>query len=424
MWELSQSRFRTGLAALVAALTLAPVPACAGDIELFSPTTVTAAADVRVVSADGEPPGTSGHFGKLRYGDASGPRIGNADLVWQPRFGWAVSATVTASYEGGPRSEAGISEALFTVKPVQHGPARVFARVGLLWPPVSLEHSGADWHVADTITPSAINRWIGEEVRPLALEANGSFDGPGGQVALTAAVFTANDTAGALLALRGWALHDRKTLVGRSQPLPLLSRSISRVQPQFTHPTIYLGEGFAQHPGYYLKLAWAPAAPFRVELFHFDNRADPEDLNAELEWGWRTRFDQIAGEVRLGRTTRLKAQAMIGRSRMGFVNSAGKIWVDSHFRSAFGLVSHDFAQGGIALRGEAFATRQDGSRLTGADNEHGWATTLAGHWMLDHGLSIWLEALHVQSCRDARLREGLNPEQHQNQLQLVLRGRW
>ena len=39
-----------------------------------------------------------------------------------------------------------------------------------MWPPVSLEHEGADWHVQDSITPSAINSWIGEEVRPVALE--------------------------------------------------------------------------------------------------------------------------------------------------------------------------------------------------------------------------------------------------------------
>ena len=405
-------------------MSLAATPACAGDIELFTRETVTASADLRLVADNGEEPGTTGHFGKLRYGNEGGPRFGNADLVWQPKFGWAVSAKLTASYEGGPRSEGGISEAYFTARPRLGGATRASLRVGLLWPPVSLEHTGADWHVADTITPSAINSWIGEEVRPLAAEASAEFNTFGGRVDTTAALFTANDTAGTLLALRGWALHDRKTLVGRREPLPTLSLPISYLQPAYTHPTIYLGQGFARHPGYYLKLGWAPAAPFRIELFHYDNRANPTEFNAELEWGWRTRFEQIASEVRFSPTTRLKVQAMAGRSRMGFANARGTTWVDSHFRSAFGLLAHDFSRGGVALRGEAFSTRQDGGMVTSEDSERGWAATLAAHRGLNHGLSIWIEALHVDSRRTARLREDRIPDQHQDQLQIVLRGRW
>ena len=53
-------------------------------------------------------------------------------------------------------------------RPMRGSKIAFSARAGLMWPPVSLEHEGADWHVKDSITPSAINSWIGEEVRPVA----------------------------------------------------------------------------------------------------------------------------------------------------------------------------------------------------------------------------------------------------------------
>ena len=78
----------------------------------------------------------------------------------------------------------------------------------------------------------------------------------------------------------------------------------------------------------------------------------------------------------------------------------------------------------MALRGEAFSTNQAGTLVTAEDSEHGWATTIAAHRALGRHLSVWLEALHVESDRDARRRLGLAPHQCQNQLQWVLRGRW
>ena len=96
------------------------------------------------------------------------------------------------------------------------------ARAGLMWPPISLEHEGADWHVKDSITPSAINSWIGEEVRPVAAEGTLAATLGEHKLRATAALMAGNDTAGTLLTFRGWALHDRTTLAFNRQPLPPL----------------------------------------------------------------------------------------------------------------------------------------------------------------------------------------------------------
>ena len=405
------------------------MPAKAAGIDLFSSETLSIAGDARLIAVDGEQSWVQGGFGKLRSGgDSRGdwrvrPQLGNVDLVWQPRFGWALSGTVTGTLQGGERTELGISEAFLSFKPVQGGAVRLSARAGLIWGPISLEHSGADWHVTDTITPSAINSWIGEEVRPLAIELRADTSLGAHKLSASAAIFAANDTAGTLLTFRGWALHDRKTLVGHRQPLPPLSEEFEYYQPPFTHPLLDVGPGFAKRPGYYLKLAWSPPIPVRVELFRYDNRADPEAVNQDMEWGWRTRFNHVGAIAELGSDTELRIQAISGSARMGFDEGAG-IWVDNRFRSAFALLTHHWGKTGLAGRIEAFGTRQRGSLVTDEDSEHGWAGTLAVQREIVPHVSGIVELLHVSSERAARERVGLSSQQNQTQLQADLRIRW
>src|SRR3954467_5816080 len=313
------------------------------DFDLFSPDAFELSGDVRLVAVDGEKSWVDGGFGKLRSGSNGDlrirPQLGNVSLVWKPQFTWSLGATIVGSLQGGQRTEAGLSQAYLTYKPMRTTGLAPSARIGLMWPPVSLEHEGTDWHVRNSITPSAINSWIGEEVRPLAAEAT-LVAAPGGhQLRATAEVIAANDTAGTLLTFRGWALHDRTTLAFRRQPLPPLGPDWNGVQAPYTHPLIDLHRGFAHRPGYYAKLSWQPPIPVRFELFRYDNRADPEDVNADLEGGWRTEFNHFGAVAQLGPGTELKVQVIDGRTRMGFLWE-GRPWVDERFRSAFVLLTH------------------------------------------------------------------------------------
>jgi hypothetical protein len=395
--------------------------------DLMSADTLSLSGDLRLVGVDGEQSWTDEGFGKLRSGSDGEwrlrPELGNFKLVWQPSLGWSLSATVVASLQGGGRTEAGLAQAYLSYKPLIGDHVRVSARAGLFWPPLSLEHEGADWHVRDTVTPSAINSWIGEEVRPAAIEASATLEAGRHQLTGTAAVFAANDTAGALLAFRGWALHDRETLAFNRQPLPPLPEAFEYYQPQFTHPLLDVRDGFADRPGYYVKLGWQPPLPFRVELFHYDNRGDPEAVNDEMEWGWRTRFDHVGAVAKLGAGTELKLQAIKGRAIMGYDDGEG-IWVDSRFRSAFALVTQSIGSVHAAARLETFATRQHGSLIASESDEDGWAATLAARREFGRYLSGVLELLHVSSERDEREELGLRRRQHQTQLQADLRFRW
>jgi hypothetical protein len=366
-------------------------------------------------------------FGKLRSGSDGDlrvrPELGNASLVWKPQFTWSFSATVVGSLQGGERARAGLSQAYLSFRPMRSADGVAFsARAGLMWPPVSLEHEGADWHVADSITPSAINSWIGEEVRPVAAEGTMSASLGSGKLRATAAIMAANDTAGTLLTFRGWALHDRTTLAFNRWLLPPLGDGFTGVQASFTHPLMDVHPGFAHRPGYYAKLAWQPPIPVRIEIFRYDNRANPQEVTDKLEWGWDTQFDNLGIVAQPGGGLEIKAQALRGRTRMGF-EEEGRRWVDNRFRSAFVLLSKPLGPFGLAARAEAFDTRNRGSWWDQEYDEHGWSAMIAGRRQFGPVTGL-LELLHVSSDSPARAHSGDQSRQRQTQLQAEVRMRW
>ena len=403
------------------------MPASAqADSRFFTADSFEMDGDVRLVAVDDERSWVDGGFGKLRSGSdgelSAQPQLGNWSLAWKPQLSWALGAVVVGSLEGGQRTDAGLSQAYLSYRPMRTSTTAFAARAGLMWPPVSLEHEGADWHVRDSITPSAINSWIGEEVRPLAAEASLGFDLQDQKFRATAAIIAANDTSGTLLTFRGWALGDRTTLAFRAQPLPPLDSEIAAFQAPFTHPLMDVSPGFARRPGYYAKLAWEPPLPIRIEIFRYDNDANPEAVQRQKEWGWRTRFNDIGLLADLGSGATLRAQALEGRTEMGY-SLNGRRWVDNRFRSAFLLLTRPFGPVGISARIEAFDTRNHGSIVDDEYDDRGWSGMIAAKHDWTHFTGL-VEYLHVASSREDREDVGLGPHQSQNQLQLEVRMHW
>ena len=403
-----------------------PSQAVASGLKLFTADTFELAGDVRLVAVDGEKSWVEGGFGKLRSGSDGDlrfqPQLGNVSLVWKPQFTWSLGAIVVGEVEGGQRTDAGLSQAYLTFRPMRGSKLAFSARAGLMWPPVSLEHEGADWHVRDSITPSAINSWIGEEVRPVAAEATVAVSLGAHKLRATAAIMAANDTSATLLTYRGWALHDRTTLAFHRQPLPPLGPELTGIQAPYTHPLVDLHEGFARHPGYYAKLVWTPPVPLRIELFRYDNRANPQNVNVDSEWGWRTSFNHIGAVADLGPGTELKAQALQGRTHMGYPMPVRR-WIDERFRAAFVMLNHQVGKVGVAVRGDAFDTRNRGSLWTQEYDEHGWSAMIAARHEFGAVTGI-AELLHVHSNTPAREHAGEEERQSQTQLQAELRMHW
>jgi hypothetical protein len=77
----------------------------------------------------------------------------------------------------------------------------------------------------------------------------------------------------------------------------------------------------------------------------------------------------------------------------------------------------------VAVRGEAFDTRNEGS-LVGEDyDETGWSAMISAKHEWEHVTAL-LELIHVSSRREDREDVALDPRQAQTQIQAELRMHW
>jgi len=406
-------------------------PPVAGDdagssLDLFSKDTITVLGDARLVVADGNQSWVDRGLGKTRFdGDANGDFEAQfvpveADVIWTPRFTRSLSANVSAAWQRDHDDNVDLMEAFINYLPEQSGAVGFSARAGLMWPEISLEHStGGAWTVVNTITPSAINSWVGEEVKVVGVEATLRAN-VGEQVfSATGGAFKYNDTSGTLLSFRGWALHDIKATANDFFPLPPLNPFIRLLQQDKTRSTIEIDGD----PGYYARLDWRPPQPFGVAVFYYDNKGDPEAFTPEGQWGWRTRFWNVGFNADLGPNTRLLAQGMTGSTIMGFPED-GVAWVHTRFDSAYVMVTHMWGDVGVSGRAETFRTRERGSEMPRDNSEHGSAFTAAARVPVNDHLTLMLEALNVRSSRGTRRDIGLSSDfEAQTVFQVALRFR-
>ena len=157
---------------LGAALTVAAT-AVQADTGLLDRSAFQGQISLGLATSDGLTSGSRGGFGKTSVsGGAFGD--GRGELVWRPQLNDSFSLVVDAVAQPGTGRAVDAAEAYLLYKPVPTSNLRVQGRGGLLYPPVSLEHNaapGEPWTVRDTLTASAINSWVGEEVKVLGVEA-------------------------------------------------------------------------------------------------------------------------------------------------------------------------------------------------------------------------------------------------------------
>jgi hypothetical protein len=403
--------------AIALAAALASVGSAAAQVDLFSRDRFSGIADVRLAASEGERSWTDGGFGKTRSGGGDdGLHLGDASLVWKPRLSWSLGATIDVRLD--PEDEArpvDVVEAFATFKPTPRSATRAQVRAGLFYPPISLEHGGVAWTVTDTITPSAINSWVGEEVKVAGVEALLTRSFAEHELGVAAALFGANDTAGTLLSFRGWALHDIKAGARQSFDLPALSAFMRVRQAPVTTPILELDD----RAGGYVAVDWRPPWGVALNALYYDNGGDRRAVRAR-EWAWDTRFTSLGATWQVDEQTRVLAQVMWGETLMGF-QTPGGIWVDVGFASAYVLASRRMGRSTLTGRLDWFATEDRTLQLIDNNDEDGWAATAAYRYALRDGIDLRLEALQVWSDRPSR-RYGLTAsKQQQTTLQSSLR---
>ena len=411
-------------------LVLATVFACSPAVaepDLFSRQAFEGLIDVRAIAADGQPSYLDGGFGRARYGgNGSGDLRGklslaDAALVWKPQLSWSLGAIVDVEHQDGQEHPFDLVQGYLTYRPAPHGDTRVSARAGFYYPPISEEHEGATWAVAETITPSAINSWVGEEVKVLGGEAKLSRRFGEQELSATVGLFGYDDTSGTLLTFRGWGLTDIKATAFGSFRMPPLDPYMAGRQAPATQSTAELDGRI----GYYGRLDWRPTGRLGFSAFYYDNRGDKIAV-AKHQWAWATRFWNFGASLDLDEHTRILSQVMTGQTLMGYPDPGHAEWINLGFSSAYVLATHSFGRSALTGRAEYFKTSDrnfDPAVHDPEDNrgEHGWALTAAYRYDLTRHARWMLELLHIRSQRPSLDEKGLEPLQNQTLLQSSVR---
>lgn len=341
----------------------------------------------------------------------------HAALEWKPSFGFAVSGDVSLLAQPHVEHALDLGEAYLKFKaPPTAAGLKISARLGVFYPPVSLEHDGVAWTTPDMLSGSALNSWVGEEVKVGGAEFTLQQRVGDHELEAAAAVFGWNDTAGTLLTFRGWALDETRTGVLGAFKLPPLSPFAATFQDNETYPFREL-DG---RPGYYGRLEWRPPAPVAVHAFFYDNGGDRTSEDSEDQWSWETRFFEAGARWEPAPDVRILAQLMNGETIMGYP-MGGHRWFDMGFQSAYVLAQKRLGEDTVSGRIDAFRTRDRTFRAVDDNQENGWALTGSWRHRLAPHADLILEAQHVDSKRNARRLIGEDPKQDQTVFQSAVR---
>ncbi|NQD37792.1 hypothetical protein HPT27_12215 [Permianibacter sp. IMCC34836] len=325
-----------------------------------------------------------------------------------------------------PSSEkpVALTEAFLRYRPIPDSAWRNQWRAGLFYAPLSLENSEALWQPQGFLSSSAINTWLGEEVRTTGIEWNGDWlgqrSGSDHDLGITLAVFCCNDPAGGLLSWRGWALHDRQYGWGEETEfaaLPALTENGSfRSQEAYGSPFTEIDQRY----GYYASLHWQHRGGIRIALSHYDNRGDPLAFE-EGQWAWYTEFDQLSLKWQPSTDWTVLLQWLDGHTEFGRHRNR---MIDNRFAAGFVSFARQWHQHRFSLRYDDFSVTDDDETPDDDNNEDGSAGTLAWQWQIDPNCLLLTEAMTIQSKRPARHYFGDAAEQSEHSLQIAIRFSW
>ena len=396
------------LAALALALSiLAPSASLCGD--RFKATLVL---DGRLVATPESKGFLDGGLGKTRYGHD--PRVIEAKLAQaallaqfeaRPDLTLRVQGNFDAEHNFERRLD--LVEAVLRYNPAVGDTATFDIRAGLLFPTVSLENTDPGWLSPYATTFSAINAWIGEEVRNVGVEAGPSFRLGEAQLRVFGAYTTGNDPNGTLLAWRGFALHDRISGYGDRLPLPRL-KSFDRPdlfpeQPLHVQPLREVDQKWTWSSGLTLS-----HPRYRVKALYQPKTADAASFDGQ-QYAWRTGYWAV-GASRFFGPVELLVQGLDGETRMGRLPS-GRNAVAAHFRAGYAMASWAAAadtRHRLTVRYDAFRVEdRDDFVVQDANDESGSAWTFAYALTPVRRLRFTAEFVRVDSTRTNRRDLGL-----------------
>jgi hypothetical protein len=368
--------------------------------------------DAGYVSAD-SPLGawTEGGLGKLRYAE-SNDGLNSARLFaeYRGRISDAWSATVVADYVDDASAGVDVAEAFVDWRPVPTSGNQQQIRIGAFYPPFSLENTDAGWHSPFTYSYSAINTWLGEEIRPIgaewSLHRRLGYAGSPHQLRAFASAFYGNDPAGTLLFWRGWSLHDRQTRLNDRLPMPPKPIfDLTGAVVGHTEQSVEPFEEIDHEPGYYAGVEWTYRQRVRVELARYDNRADPYAFSGG-QWSWDTAFTHVGFQASLPWQLGVVGQWLDGSTRWvqgapsNGVLTPFSMLVEDEIGSKFLMLTRVIhGSHRVSLRYDTFDVYRENMTPEFYSDE-GKAWTLGYRYEHSARLGGGLELLRIESSRD------------------------
>ncbi|HKD21061.1 MAG TPA: hypothetical protein VKB71_03560 [Rhizomicrobium sp.] len=354
-----------------------------------------------------------GDLGKLRYGYDDGSVTARlSEIVAEARVQLAPELMLTATGRVDPYYGpiADLIETYARYRPVSTSAWRWSVKAGAFFPPVSLENTQIGWTSPWTITPSAINSWVGYELRTIGTEGTLAWRDAERTIAITTAVFGWNDPAGVLIADRGWSFDDRASGLFERERLPDALGALRHTAPPF-HTELF--QEIDGKPGWYARGAWTEPGVGEFSLIRYDNEADPSAQRNGI-FAWRTKFWNAGASTQFDNLT-LLAQALSGSTEIETSPARRSI---THFSSAYVLAGLDFDDWRLAARFDTFRTHNAMGSLM---SENGTAGTLAANWFPVSWLQLTGELIVLGSARAERSLVGEQVADTERQFQLMAR---
>jgi hypothetical protein len=398
---------------MLAAAVLVPVDCGAVDFD------IDGFVDARLVAPPAAQSWTNGGPGQTRFGGGGElARFGDAAAVGSVLLTPELLGVVDVQAHTTDQASIDLVEAYLRYRPVSTTPFRWSIKLGEFFPPLSLENDGVGWTSPWTLTPSAINSWIGEELRIIGSELHGEWRGETDRIEASAAVFGANDPAGAILAARGWSLSDvTYGIGGRLREPDSVAYAEGNDAPYRYDPFQQIGN----RPGWYGDLTWRSAEFGRFSIMRYDNDANPASSVGDDESGefyaWHTRFWSAGARDDFGNV------AVIGQVMSGTTDilPAPNYDFATKFQAGYLLLGWKEGAWRPAVRFDVFATEQIPRSYPWDHSEHGNALTLALNWRPTGWCRVTAEILRVDRWRPELIADHLDAHTLSTQAQLGVR---
>ncbi len=315
---------------------------------------------LREIYVKAQPSWSTGGFGRFDVGarNADAHKTVNVDVL-QLGIDWTPTSWLLLHTDGLARREqsgtVGRRAGLLQAYGELHTEKLRF-RGGLFWLPTSLENVDPLWNSRYTISNSALNSWIGQEVRPISVDLQFA---PNFYFSLGATAFRGNDTMGSALASRGWTIGNR---------LSVYDEVIASV-PDTTRP---IGPDTDHRIGDSGRIRFQIPERALLQLTHIDNRARLL-VKAAPETPWRTKFDVVGAQLGTTGPTTVVAEWASGSTELGFPR--GSFTMD--FDTVYLLLSQKRGPSRWSARIERFTTNNHRRPANDVNRERGSALTLS-----------------------------------------------